>query len=139
MTIGVGFGRGINHAVVCAENIVNLVVDEVAVAFLAKLRPWCTSDNCSRHRQFILMCLDRQNKSHSAAGRSSKNRDVLWTVLSNTIRMHRNLLKNKVPADLIVYEGLSHAQYYLVPKAPETKEHYEFIANFLDKVWTTKP
>ncbi len=53
--------------------------------------------------------------------------------------MHRNLLRNKVPTDLLVYEGLSHAQYYLVPKAPETKEHYEFMANFLDKVWTTKP
>lgn len=58
--------------------------------------------------------------------------------LSNTVRMHRNLLKNKVPADLIIYEGLSHAQYYLVPKAPETKEHYEFMANFLDKVWRAK-
>ena len=65
----------------------------------------------------------------------SRTRDLF---LRNAVRMHRNLLRNKVPADLIVYEDLSHAQYYLVSKAPETKEHYGFMANFLDKVWTVK-
>lgn len=58
--------------------------------------------------------------------------------LSNTVRIHRNLLKNKTHAELIVHEALSHAQYYLVPNAPETKEHYQFMGDFLNRVWGNK-
>ena len=39
--------------------------------------------------------------------------------LSNTVRMHKLLLMNGAEAELLVYEALSHAQYYLVPDAPE--------------------
>lgn len=55
--------------------------------------------------------------------------------LSNTVRMQKRLLENKVDVDLIVYEGLSHAQYYLDTAAPETTEHYGFLGQFLEKVF----
>ena len=53
--------------------------------------------------------------------------------LSNTVRMHERLLNADAPAELIVYEALSHAQYYLNPKAPETATHYKHLDNFLRK------
>ena len=55
--------------------------------------------------------------------------------LSNTARMHTRLLLNKVQSELIVYEALSHVQYYLNPKAPETKQHYRLLGDFLNRVW----
>ena len=55
--------------------------------------------------------------------------------LSNTARMHTRLLLNKVQSELIVYEALSHVQYYLNPKAPETQQHYRLLADFLDRIW----
>lgn len=54
--------------------------------------------------------------------------------LSNTVRMHEKLLLADRHAELIVYEALSHAQYYLNPKAPETKTHYRLLGKFLDRV-----
>lgn len=53
--------------------------------------------------------------------------------LSNTIRTHRKLRRAGVHADLNVYEGLSHGQYLLDPKAPETKEALSDIATFFDQ------
>ena len=53
--------------------------------------------------------------------------------LSNTARMHKRLLMNGAAAELLVYEALSHAQYYLVPDAPETKDHYKLMDMFLDE------
>ena len=53
--------------------------------------------------------------------------------LSNTVRTHRKLRRAGVEADLNVYEGQSHAQYYVNPDAPETKEAMTDIANFFDK------
>jgi epsilon-lactone hydrolase len=53
--------------------------------------------------------------------------------LSNTVRTHRKLRRAGVEADLNVYEGQSHAQYYANPDAPETKEAITDIANFFDK------
>lgn len=53
--------------------------------------------------------------------------------LSNTARMHVRLLENGVPAELIVYEAQSHAQYYLVTGSPEAERHYTFLDNFLQK------
>lgn len=55
--------------------------------------------------------------------------------LSNTVRMHTRLLLNKAPAELIVYEALSHAQYYFVANAPETENHYRLLGDFLNRVW----
>jgi monoterpene epsilon-lactone hydrolase len=59
--------------------------------------------------------------------------------LSNTVRMHTRLLLNKAPAELIVHEALSHAQYYFVTDAPETENHYRLLDDFLDRVWVRKP
>ena len=53
--------------------------------------------------------------------------------LSNTVRMHKRLLMNDVHAELIVHEALSHAQYYLNTKAPETAEHYQLLDDFLER------
>lgn len=53
--------------------------------------------------------------------------------LSNTVRMHQRLLQNHAPAELVVYEGQSHVQYYLVKDAPETKQHYKFLGEFLGR------
>ncbi len=53
--------------------------------------------------------------------------------LSNTVRTHRKLRRAGVEADLNVYEGQSHAEYYVNPDAPETKEAMTDIATFFDK------
>jgi monoterpene epsilon-lactone hydrolase len=53
--------------------------------------------------------------------------------LSNTVRVHRKLREANVVADLIVFEGLSHAQYLFVPDAAESKEHFGEVAAFFDK------
>jgi acetyl esterase/lipase len=53
--------------------------------------------------------------------------------LSNTVRVHRKLREAGVIADLIVFEGLSHAQYLFDANAPESKEHFAETAAFLDK------
>ncbi|WP_303961102.1 alpha/beta hydrolase [Succinatimonas hippei] len=58
--------------------------------------------------------------------------------LSNTVRMHKRLLLNDVNTDLVVYEALSHAQYYLNSSAPETFEHYEIVDKFLEKNFIKK-
>ncbi len=50
--------------------------------------------------------------------------------LSNTVRMHRKLREAGVEADLIVLEGLSHAQYYFVEGAPETDFHFSELTKF---------
>lgn len=53
--------------------------------------------------------------------------------LSNTVRVHRKLREAGVIADLIVFEGLSHAQYLFDANAPECKDHFSETAAFLDK------
>jgi epsilon-lactone hydrolase len=53
--------------------------------------------------------------------------------LSNTVRTHRKLRRAGVEADLNVYEGQSHAGYYVNVDAPETKEAMTDIANFFDR------
>jgi len=53
--------------------------------------------------------------------------------LSNTVRVHRKLREAGVVSDLIVFEGLSHAQYLFIPDAPESKEHFAEVAAFFDK------
>ncbi|MBV8755577.1 MAG: alpha/beta hydrolase fold domain-containing protein, partial [Hyphomicrobiales bacterium] len=41
--------------------------------------------------------------------------------LSNTVRVHRKMRAAGVEAELVVFEGQSHAQYAADPWAPETK------------------
>ncbi len=54
-------------------------------------------------------------------------RDLL---LSNTVRVHRNLRRAGVEATLQVYEGQSHAQYEFDDTLPESKEAFGEIASF---------
>jgi acetyl esterase/lipase len=54
-------------------------------------------------------------------------RDLL---LSNTVRVHRKLLRSGVEAVLEVFEGESHAQYQFDDTVPETKEAFTEIAQF---------
>jgi epsilon-lactone hydrolase len=61
---------------------------------------------------------------------TSGTRDLF---LSNTVRVHRKLRESGVVADLIVFEGLSHAQYLFAPDAPESKEHFAEVGAFFDK------
>jgi monoterpene epsilon-lactone hydrolase len=53
--------------------------------------------------------------------------------LSNTVRMHLKLRDAGVTADLVVFEGLSHAQYLMVPVAPETKRYFEQGYRFFNR------
>jgi acetyl esterase/lipase len=61
---------------------------------------------------------------------TSGTRDLF---LSNTVRMHRKLRQAGVEAQLQVFEGLSHAQYYRDINAPETIDYNNEIARFFDK------
>ena len=58
---------------------------------------------------------------------TSGTRDLF---LSNTVRMHLKLREAGVAADLMVFEGMSHAQYHLQPHAPETRFHFSELAHF---------
>ena len=60
---------------------------------------------------------------------SSGTRDLL---LSNTVRVHRELRVAGVEASLEVYEGQSHGQYGRDDRASETKEALEEIAAFFN-------
>ena len=53
--------------------------------------------------------------------------------LSNTVRMHQKLLQAGVPADLLVFEGQSHAQYEVVDDAPESADAFHEVATFFDR------
>jgi epsilon-lactone hydrolase len=47
--------------------------------------------------------------------------------------VHRKLRAAGAIADLIVFEGQSHAQYLFVPDAPEGKEYFVEVNAFFDK------
>lgn len=51
--------------------------------------------------------------------------------LSNTVRVHRRLRDAGVEADLVVMEGMSHADYFILPDAPESRSIYKDLGNFL--------
>jgi len=57
-------------------------------------------------------------------------RDLL---LSNTVRVHRKLRRAGVDAELVVFEGQSHAHYQFDDRVPETKEAFLEIAGFFGK------
>lgn len=61
---------------------------------------------------------------------TSGTRDLF---LSNTVRMHLKLRQAGVPADLIVFEGISHAHYHMSPEAPETKFHFTELKRFFER------
>lgn len=58
----------------------------------------------------------------------SGTRDML---LSDTVRTHRMLRTAGAVADLNVYEGVSHADYLLVPDSPESQQVYAELNAFL--------
>ncbi len=60
----------------------------------------------------------------------SGTRDLL---LSNTVRVHQKLLRAGVTADLLVFEGQSHAQYEIVPEAPESADAFREVSQFFDR------
>lgn len=53
--------------------------------------------------------------------------------LSNTVRMHLKLREAGVMADLIVFEGMSHAQYHMAADAPETAFHFTELSRFFNR------
>lgn len=53
--------------------------------------------------------------------------------LSNTVRVQAKMLAAKRPVELIVYEGISHAQYFFFPDVPETKQHYRNVTAFFER------
>jgi acetyl esterase/lipase len=59
-------------------------------------------------------------------------RDLL---LSATVRTHRKLRAAGVPAELHVYEGMSHAYYLTSFPAPESRDALAEIASFFDRHW----
>jgi acetyl esterase/lipase len=61
---------------------------------------------------------------------TSGTRDLF---LSNTVRVHRELRDAGVPADLIVFEGMSHAQYNIATDSPESKAHFAEVSAWFDK------
>jgi acetyl esterase/lipase len=57
-------------------------------------------------------------------------RDLL---LSDTVRTHQKLLQSGVQADLLVFEGMSHAQYTFDDRIPEDRQAFTEISAFLDQ------
>ena len=61
---------------------------------------------------------------------TSGTRDLF---LSLTVLTHRKLRRAGVEAELQVFEGASHAEYYIDPTTPESKEAFTEIARFFDR------
>lgn len=55
--------------------------------------------------------------------------------LSDTVRCHRKLRAAGVAADLHVYEGLSHGEYWLLPDSPESYDMQAELNAFLARHW----
>jgi epsilon-lactone hydrolase len=53
--------------------------------------------------------------------------------LSNTVRVHRQLRRAGVDADIQIFEGMSHGMYAYFPNLPEHAEAMGEIVGFLDK------
>jgi len=53
--------------------------------------------------------------------------------LSLTVRVHRKMKVAGVTADLNVFEGLSHVEYFIVPDSKESLETYRELKNFLNR------
>jgi acetyl esterase/lipase len=53
--------------------------------------------------------------------------------LSNTVRVHLKLREAGVVAELLVFEGMSHAQYLFATDSPESKQHFAELSAFFSK------
>jgi epsilon-lactone hydrolase len=53
--------------------------------------------------------------------------------LSNTVRVHQKLLQSGGVAELLVFEGESHAQYEIATEAPESGAAFREVAQFFDR------
>ena len=53
--------------------------------------------------------------------------------LSDTVRVHRKLRRAHVPAELNVYNGVSHADYLFLSNSPESKQAYGELGEFLTR------
>jgi len=53
--------------------------------------------------------------------------------LSNTVRTHQKLLESGVHAELLVFEGESHAQYEIATKAPESAAAFREAGDFFNR------
>jgi len=53
--------------------------------------------------------------------------------LSNTVRTHQKLLQSGVRAELLVFEGESHAQYEIATDAPESAAAFREVGQFFDR------
>jgi monoterpene epsilon-lactone hydrolase len=53
--------------------------------------------------------------------------------LSNTVRVHQKLLQSGVKAELLVFEGESHAQYEIATDAPESAAAFQEVGQFFDR------
>ena len=51
--------------------------------------------------------------------------------LSDVVRTHRKLREAGVVADLNVYEGVSHADYLVMPTSPESQQVFAELGGFL--------
>ena len=64
---------------------------------------------------------------------TSGTRDLF---LSNTVRVHRKLRDAGVAADLLVFEGMSHAQYLFSADMPEAKQYFAELSAFFSRYLT---
>jgi acetyl esterase/lipase len=61
---------------------------------------------------------------------STGTRDLF---LSNTVRMHRALLKARVPVELHIFEGMPHGGF---AGAPEDEELDQLVRAFVASCWS---
>ena len=54
-------------------------------------------------------------------------------MLSNTVRTHQKLLQSGVPANLLVFEGMSHAQFSIDDRIPEDRQAFREESAFMDQ------
>jgi len=54
-------------------------------------------------------------------------------MLSNTVRTHQKLLQSGVQANLLVFEGMSHAQFSIDDRIPEDRQAFTEEAAFMDQ------
>jgi acetyl esterase/lipase len=54
-------------------------------------------------------------------------------MLSNTVRTHQKLLQSGVPASLLVFEGMSHAQFSIDDRIPEDRQAFAEEGAFMNK------
>jgi len=87
-----------------------------------------TSDRqspCTKFESSVAMVSINDGKKSMNMGSASR--------LSNTVRVHRKLRDAGVTADLLVFEGMSHAQYLFSVDMPEAKQYFAELSAFFSK------